>query len=500
MIPEPAVDDRKVQAAMAVTALLVAAAAGAGIGMHATYGARIAVDEPQYLLTTLSLVEDGDLDISDELDSQVWRDFHAVDLPVQTERRSDGTQLSPHNPLLPVLLAPAVAVGAPLGVPAWVAAKAGLVLVAAALAAVTVWTAIRRLDVPPVAAAAMVTGFGAAPPLSIYATQLYPEIAAALAVTLAVAALSAPRPRVAHLLVGGLAVVALPWLAVKYVPVAIVLAAWLLLRARRVHRMGLRHVGVGLITSGVAYVVFHRVVYGGWTPYAAGDHFVAGELSAVGSDPDYLARSQRVLGLLVDRDFGLLGWQPAWALAVVGIGWALGWIRGGGRDDPTTATAAHLLVVWAPLVVAAGWATATWVALTMHGWWWPGRQTVVILPVLVLLITAWAGRDRRRAAVACGLGFVGVVAHLLVAWSTAWSDPLRNTLVVDFATTPNPARAVTTWLLPDLMSPSAGDGWRFAAWGVVAFATLVVGYHVCRADRISRSAVHPNVIDPQYSS
>ena len=38
------------------------------INARATYGAKISVDEPQYLLTALSIAEDFDLDISDELD------------------------------------------------------------------------------------------------------------------------------------------------------------------------------------------------------------------------------------------------------------------------------------------------------------------------------------------------------------------------------------------------------------------------------------------------
>ena len=33
-----------------------------------------------------------------------------------------------------------------------------------------------------------------------------------------------------------------------------------------------------------------------------------------------------------------------------------------------------------------GWATATWLALTMQGYWWSGRQTVVVLPLAVLAV------------------------------------------------------------------------------------------------------------------
>ena len=46
---------------------------------------------------------------------------------------------------------------------------------------------------------------------------------------------------------------------------------------------------------------------------------------------------------------------------------------------------------------------ATFVALTMQGWWFPGRQLVVVLPAAVLAIAWWArggGRAAGRGAVA----------------------------------------------------------------------------------------------------
>src|SRR4029450_3506110 len=61
---------------------------------------------------------------------------------------------------------------------------------------------------------------------------------------------------------------------------------------------------------------------------------------------------------------------------------------------------------------AAGWTTATWMALTMHGWWWPGRQVVVVAPCLVLAIAWWAGTSR---AVRGALAVAGVFPGLGVA-------------------------------------------------------------------------------------
>ena len=46
--------------------------------------------------------------------------------------------------------------------------------------------------------------------------------------------------------------------------------------------------------------------------------------------------------------------------------------------------------------LAAGWLVATFVALTMHGYWWPGRQVVVVLPALVLAVAWWLATSTRR--------------------------------------------------------------------------------------------------------
>ncbi|MGH3649424.1 MAG: hypothetical protein ACRDU9_01845, partial [Acidimicrobiia bacterium] len=62
----------------------------AGIGVRATHGAQTTADEPQYLLSALSLWEDGDLDIGDELAEERYRTFHEADLPEQTVLLGDG--------------------------------------------------------------------------------------------------------------------------------------------------------------------------------------------------------------------------------------------------------------------------------------------------------------------------------------------------------------------------------------------------------------------------
>ena len=91
----------------------------------------------------------------------------------------------------------------------------------------------------------------------------------------------------------------------------------------------------------------------------------------------------------------------------------------------------------------AGWmVTATFVALTMHGWWWPGRQVVVVLPLGGRRIGGTVAGvptlrrpfvDRRRAR------------HRHVAWTTVEAITRRHVLVVDFDQTTNPWIACGGW-------------------------------------------------------
>jgi hypothetical protein len=480
--------------AVVAVGLLAFLGAAAGVGVPATHGAQTTADEPQYLLTAISLAQDHDLDIADELAAGRWRAFHAPPLPEQTQPLASGRRLSPHDPLLPLLLALPVAAGG------WVGAKLAMAALAGLLAALLLWTAVRRFGVGVGTGFLVVAVFALSPPLAVYGTQVYPELPAALAVVAAVAALTAPGPppRVAGpapaapgpagapacgapgqapapghaeppgcaaapgraaVAVVGVAVAALPWLAVKYVPVAVVLA---LLAVGRLLRAGARRRARGLVAglaaAGVAFVVLHRLWYGGWTPYAAGDHFVAGELTAVGPHPDYLGRSRRLLGLLTDRGFGLAAWQPAYLLTVPALAALL-------RRRPAG---------WAALALplAAGWLVATFLALTMHGWWFAGRQVVVVLPLAVLAVARWAGSRGRCLAVAVA-GAVGVVAG---AWLVADGLAGRVSWAVDFFATGDPVYRAWRLPLPDYLTVTTATWVRHAAWLAVLAAWALAAW------------------------
>jgi hypothetical protein len=428
----------------------VAAWCAAGAGTRAANGGRLTADEPQYVLTAISLGEDFDLDISDERTEQRFRDFHRAALPVQEKLRDDGRLVSPHDPLLPLYLALPVLVGG------WLGAKLALAALAGALAALLLWVAVVRFGIPLVAALVTVVAFSAGAPLAMYGTQIYPEIAAALVVTIATAALTGPLHRRA-LAVTGVCVVALPWLSVKYAPVAATLAAvaaWLWWRAGKARAVWW-FVG-GLALAGVAYFALHHAWYDGWTVYASGDHFAGGELTVVGYSPDYAGRAIRLVGLLLDRDFGLAAWHPLYLLALPAL--ASFAVRRPERWP----------VLVAPLV--AGWINATFVALTMHGWWWPGRQVVVVLPCVVLAVAWWASSNATVLRAIAVLGAIGAFVFLWLVLESSVGD-LR--LIVTFESTTNPLVRAWHTVLPDYRELRARDWILHGAWLVAIAATTL---------------------------
>jgi hypothetical protein len=307
--------------------------------------------------------------------------------------------------------------------------------------------AMRRFGVsaPVAAVAALVAGLS--PPLAIYGTQIYPELPGAL-VALAGFWWATGRLSKGAVWAGGLAVVALPWLSVKYTLVAAVLAAGLLWRLWRNDRstwaIGLAG---GLGAAATTFVLGHEWIYGGPTAYASGSHFVASEFSVMGDRPDYIGRTQRVVGLLVDRSFGLAVWQPA-AKAIVP---ALAVMH---RRRPR-----HGALLAA--LIAAGWLTATYLALTMQSWWWPARQTVIMVPLAVAAIAWWAerfGTVGRRVVLAAGLLVVAAYVFLVAGVLGG-----RHTLIVDFERTVDPfvrvARTVPA-RRHHAARPARGGGWR----------------------------------------
>jgi hypothetical protein len=379
--------------------LAVFAVYAATIGIDAFGASEYGGQEPHYLLTAKSLVEDGNPDLTDEYRSAAYDEFYPYPLQPHgtlTERRLN----EPHGVGFPLLIAPAYAAGGEVAVELWLAALAALAVALAYL------LALRAVPDPWALAAAL--GIALSPPLLAYSTAVYPELAAGAALagaTLLALRLDEHPTRPTSL--GCFALLGtLPWLGPRFTPAGIVVAAIALRALRGARRPWTMLVSVEVIAFSVAtYLAVSDGFYGGPTPHSAG----LGDQTGTGAEfpGGYVDRAYRLIALLVDREFGLLRWAPVFALAMAGAWLILRERRGRlahvipalRREERTIA--ACTLVAGAQVLVAA------FLAPTMFGFWFPGRQLVCVLPLAAPLVALAVRRIPRVGAGLLALTVMG---------------------------------------------------------------------------------------------
>lgn len=402
---------------LALLWLLLFGAYATTLGVPARGTERFAGAEAHHLLTAASITADGDVDVADQYADRAYGGWYAGVL--RPAGRATGGRLNePSGAGFPLLIAPAFALGGPLAVELLLAALAALAFTLAVPLA-------RRLVPDPWATAAPVT-VGLSPPALAYASTVSPELTAGavLAGALLLALGARERPRLRCALPAGLLLALLPWLGPRFaLPGAVVLVLlvrWLLRRNRRLAALV---AGEVVLTSAVAYITVNDRLYGGFTPYSA---------SAGGSDPigadvplGVVRRTDRLLGLWVDRDAGVLRWAPFLVLALYAV-WLLWRSRRDGlarvipeRRDVEVAAGAMVAVCAVQVLLAAFFAP------TMFGPGFPGRQLVPALPVAAAL-AAWGLRHAPRVGAALAvltLAGSGWLLALLWTGEGSWSAP-----------------------------------------------------------------------------
>jgi hypothetical protein len=210
-------------------------------------------DEPHYLMAAQSLAFDGDLDVTNDYASRertlrVTRSFpleqfrHAADL--------DGSgKLRPlHGVGLSVLLAPAVGIGG-------LRAAQGAMVLIAALLADQLLRLLRDLRLRRGARTAAWIAVVGCSPLLVFASQIYPEVPAALLIVVALRVMVGHATSPRALALGATAGTALVWLHVRYIPLAMGVFAGLVIAAaaarRRDRTGGVGAWAAGVVTSGL---------------------------------------------------------------------------------------------------------------------------------------------------------------------------------------------------------------------------------------------------------
>ncbi|MFL5827539.1 MAG: hypothetical protein ACJ76V_13525 [Thermoleophilaceae bacterium] len=369
---------RGVKRRAALVWLLLFAAYAATLGLHAFGSSDYGGDEPHYLLAAQSLVDDGDLDVQNQYGLRSYDSFYPYVLD-RHGRTVKGALNEPHGVGVPILIAPAFAIGGAKAVELFLAAIAALAGALAYLLAL-------RIAPDPWAIGAALAG-GLSPPLLAYGTAVYPELPGAAC--LAGAALLALRLRERPTRPAAFACFALlgalPWLGTKLVVPGVVIGAYAFWALRRQRRNMLAVLSAELAAFSVAmYVGVNEGVYGGVTPYAA--DFKGETATGASSAGDYLDRAYRLVALFLDREFGLLRWAPVFLLGFYGL-----WLLWRGRRDRLSVGLpgyAQMERCGALCAAAAGaqLLVAAFLAPTMFGFWFPGRHLLPALPLLVPLV------------------------------------------------------------------------------------------------------------------
>jgi hypothetical protein len=356
-------------------------------------------DEPHYLVITQSLLRDGDLKIENNHRRRDYREYHAGDLPPHTLRRGrDGEIYSVHAPGLPVLIAPAFAVGGYRAVMAFLVVVSAL---GSALAWRLSWLVTRRADAAWFGWAAVTlsaTGI-------FHSFSVYPDGPGGVLTLTGIWALlradgevrngdSRLRPWLLH----GAALAALPWLHSRFAVLAGGIGALVLLRlagTRNAVGKAVAFLSVPAIGA-LCWILFFVAIYGTPDPTAPYGSSQIGSLAYVPSGSG---------GILFDQRFGLLAYAPVLAFAFGGL------VRMAIRPDRRRLAVQLLFIIVPYLVIVTNY------AMWWGGWSPPARFFVpVLLPLAIPAAVAWTAIASRpaRATASAALAFTVFASSVLV--------------------------------------------------------------------------------------
>jgi hypothetical protein len=271
-----------------------------GVGFWISSRVGLSGDEPHYLLMTYSLLQDFDLEVQNNYGAEDYRSFYQGKIE---PRLAPGTPYSVHGIGIPLLLLPGFAAFGLLGVLLTEALISGFLVHA-------IYRASLQITTSPSASLAAVAGFGLTSPALFLSVSAYPELPAALVATLAARRLlDSESPRAFAAFAWTLALGALPFLHVKFLPLAALLIAAFVYRFGRLRESPRGFLTAGAVASFGSFLLVTFLTFGSFDPTAS-----------YGRQRIFLGRVPLGLaGLLFDQEFGLLLHAPIYLLGLAGI-------------------------------------------------------------------------------------------------------------------------------------------------------------------------------------
>jgi hypothetical protein len=376
-------------------------------------------DEPHYLMVAESLFADGDLDVANNYGNGDgrWVGAHTLEAGPHARPNVRGALWSSHDVGLPFLIMPiyAAATRASTLVPEDLLTPfrqtRGLFaysIVSLSLLALTAWGLVLFMSglarqVPGNHAAMVTLVLGLSPPVLSHSFLVFPETPAFFAVCLFVWAwcLRPAELTATRLLLVTAAIGSLPWLHRKYSFFALGLAAVLIVR----HWAWLQSQSLLLRSALAAAATLPQAALHLWTLNAWGN---LGGPQMLDTLPFSAAGTlSGAVGLVFDRERGLLGYAPAYLLLPA---W---WLLEGRAHRGLLIPVALLYLPMATFSVwSAGFSPAA-------------RYLVPLMPLLIAPAAAAASRAAFRAAVIPVLLFQAVVTAIVWQYPrTLWPKEL----------------------------------------------------------------------------
>ncbi len=438
-------------------------------------------DEPHYLLIAQSLLLDHDLKVSNNYERADYLTYYAGPLrPHYARPGRDGSLYSLHGPGLPVLIAPAFAIGGYRAVVLWIAAIG-------ALGTLFVWKAAHALTSDVTAAWVAWAAAALTAPAVLESTLIYPDSIAGTVLSAGVLAmLTASSLSIRGAAALGVGIGLLPWLHTRFAPLAGILTVVVALRiigtpgGWRRWSPTLLGLGIPIVVSLTAWLLFFANVYGTFDPMAAYD-------GRTPLQPERMVSG--LLGLAADQEFGLIPNAP---VHLLWIGGALALSRHHKR------VLVELACVAAPYVLAVA-AFPNW-----FGGSTPGRYLApLVFPLAVTVASLWSRQDDFGRSMSVALLMVSVLIACAFGFGANGMLPYnsgegRSALLDWVAPTVNlpggfpsyfralpaegPARGSVA---QELVIP--GAIWAFTSMGIWSLARWI--HNRCAPETISRPAL-----------
>ena len=271
-------------------------------------------DEPQYLMTTQSLLQDGDIDLANTTKGSVL-EFHQMNV---RPHRAPGSPQDKIHSAHPVGFAAMLAPVYWLGLEAIGHPRLACALLVALTSAISVYLAHRwmiQLGIAPAGALITSIAVGCSPLMFLFSNQIYPEVFALVAALLVLTMLASPPSYGSFglLVLGSVGIlVALPMLHQRLLPMAGFLGLMMFLHVRDLPERASIFTGSGAIlaVATLAYVFYHLHFSGDiWGPFKPGNADVL----------DFEHAPTALFGQWFDARVGLINNSPIFLGALVGL-------------------------------------------------------------------------------------------------------------------------------------------------------------------------------------